>query len=529
MKNVDNLRLKFTDYALVPLVFLLVGSLVIFSSIWQGEYNIDPHHWGLMLSNAKDLYEGKAPYEQIFIQYGFLTTLIHAAAYTINKNLQSLIAITSIAYALGLFIIYFIAFDISRNKRVSIYSLITCFLLHPIVIYPWSNYIAFPFLMYAMYLLIKKIKSKRTFLYSGVFFGFAVLSREGLFPAIILIILSAFLVDQIYLRKDLKSHLKSFGILLIGFFVPILIFAIYLLVNGYLLYWFKLSWLLPKIYISDIFPDMAGFGSVLIFIKHVLTLSKNLDFRWILFASIIMTNIALVVSVLFRNGRALFTPSIIKVAAASLLLITSSLHIPEIFRLATGTIIGIITLYVILDQYKNLNTVFFFAVLTLLLTLSASNSGNYFWPNKDVRTGTHYVITPNVFKGQKWKANAISYYQNIDLDLNKINGANCNIKFHHNYTKDAFLQVISPFEPFQLAPFGVTEHMDQLRPDLNYRKKIDGALDIIYFEMIGEKDYPLYKPKKGYFVYSSWKVPAEYFISPESILLIVIPETCKPS
>jgi len=34
---------------------------IVLFSIWQGAYTVDPHHWGLMLSNAKDLYDGKIP------------------------------------------------------------------------------------------------------------------------------------------------------------------------------------------------------------------------------------------------------------------------------------------------------------------------------------------------------------------------------------------------------------------------------------------------------------------------------------
>ena len=58
------------------------------ASMWQGQYTIDHVHWGLMLSNAQDLMSGRTPYRDIFIQYGFLTTLIHGVAYAVaGENL----------------------------------------------------------------------------------------------------------------------------------------------------------------------------------------------------------------------------------------------------------------------------------------------------------------------------------------------------------------------------------------------------------------------------------------------------------
>ena len=56
---------------IVPLISLIGG-------IWQGQYINDGYHWGFIFSNALELLEGKKPFEQIFIQYGLGTTLIHS-------------------------------------------------------------------------------------------------------------------------------------------------------------------------------------------------------------------------------------------------------------------------------------------------------------------------------------------------------------------------------------------------------------------------------------------------------------------
>ena len=74
------------------LIFPLIS---FFGGIWQGQYINDGYHWGFIFSNALDLLDGKLPYKEIFIQYGLLSTLIHALTLIIfDKNIFSLIAVT---------------------------------------------------------------------------------------------------------------------------------------------------------------------------------------------------------------------------------------------------------------------------------------------------------------------------------------------------------------------------------------------------------------------------------------------------
>ena len=56
---------------LFPIVSLLGG-------LWQGQYTNDGYHWGFVFSMALDILDGKLPYKEIFIQYGLVSTLIHA-------------------------------------------------------------------------------------------------------------------------------------------------------------------------------------------------------------------------------------------------------------------------------------------------------------------------------------------------------------------------------------------------------------------------------------------------------------------
>jgi hypothetical protein len=507
---------------------LLVFTLVVYGSIWQGYYNIDPHHWGLMLSNAKDFHDGKIPYQQIFIQYGLLTTIIHAIAYGVaGGNLVAIIAITAIAYGVGLLLIYRITLVLTNSRKISFIVLITCFLIHPNVIYPWSNYVAFPFFIFGMLMLVQSPQSQKRLFYSGLSFGLAILSREGLAPAILLLVTSSILIDLFTQDRCRWNYIKNISWLISGILLPLGFFSLYLSFYELWPYWYKLSWLLPNIYIAEIFPHVAGFGGIWALMTHILNRSGSLDFRWLIFGVVICVNLFTIILFISRLKHAHIKSAEAKIAIATLLLLSSSLHIPEIFRLATGSVIGVITLHIFLARINHINISFILILYTLGLTLIGSNSGNYFVPNSDQVKNAQTVTAPSFFKGQRWQSNVIDYYQQIDNDLKDIKNSSCPIAYHYNYSMDAFLQILSPYPQYQIAPFGLGAKMSSLRKDLNIEKKIKDADDLLIFRMIPQKDYSDYKPEKGFFVFKSYSVPSAYFIPTDNRLLILIPSACE--
>ena len=69
---------NFINFALIILFFLY--------SIYIIKHHYDGHHLGLLYSNALDIIKGKNPYKEVFIQYGFLTTLIHSVILILFKS-----------------------------------------------------------------------------------------------------------------------------------------------------------------------------------------------------------------------------------------------------------------------------------------------------------------------------------------------------------------------------------------------------------------------------------------------------------
>lgn len=522
--------IKKTQYSLFSVfLFFVFIALITLGTLWQGQYNYDPHHWGLMLSNAKDLLEGRQPYKDIFIQYGFLTTAIQAFSYWLfGKNLFSIIFITGIAYSIGVWLIYLVALAVSKSFKIALFSALTCFLVHPIAIYPWSNYISFPFFMAGIFFISNEKINLKKYFFSGIFFGLAILSRETMAPAIILSLILSSLLDFFDEKKEPLNFLKQKIYLILGLILPIAIFLIYLQVHNLLGYWHILSWELPKIYSTTVFPGTVGLGGVKKFVNNIIDNFLNLNFSWNFFLLLFSVNFFILINKLVKNEKFFKTPCLNFILISSLAGISSSLHIPEIFRLATFSSVGVITLFIFLDRYKHLNIIFFLFAYTLGSSFLTLKTGNYFYPNKNVRKNAFSVNSISYFKGQKWPMETIGYYEAIEKDLKNISTLNCGIQYHFNNTADALLQVISPFRQHQISPYGTSDFFNNLRPDLDFRSKIVRAKDILFFITHPTNDFANFKANSGFYVYSKYVVPTNFFMQdPNLSLLILIPNSCK--
>jgi hypothetical protein len=521
--------IKKTQYSLfLTFIFFSFITLITLGTLWQGQYSYDPIHWGLMLSNAKDLFEGKIPYKDIYIQYGFLTTAIHAFSYWLfGKNLFSIIFITGIAYSIGVWLIYLVSLAVSKSLKIALFSAFICFLVHPIAIYPWSNYISFPFFMAGIFFISnEEINSKKYFL-SGLFFGLAILSRETIAPAIIFSLILSSLLDCFDEKKRLLNFLKLKIFLVIGLILPITIFLIYLQTYNLMGYWHKLSWEVPKIFSTILFPGAAGLAGLKNFFNNLFGSFLLLNFRWNFFFLLLSVNFFILVNKLVKKEKFFKTPCLNFILISSLLGISNSLHIPEIFRLATISSVGVITLFIFLDRYKHLNLIFILFAYTLSATFLTLNTGNYFYPSSDLRKNAFSVNSIEYFKGQKWPIKTTHYYENINKDLKNIFILNCGIQYHYNESEDNFLQVISPFRQYQISPAYAGDVFNNLRPDLDFKSKIARASDILIFKSLLDSDLANFKIPLGFYAYSKYSTPPNFFRQQNQSLLILIPNSCK--
>ena len=428
--------------------FILILSFFSFLiSIYQAQYYYDGHHWGLMLSNAIDLINGKKPYEEIFIQYGILKTIFHAIFVKIgNGNVLSLFFGTGLFYFFSILLLYNII-EQKFNSYYAIFAVISLLFIHPFVNYPWHNYLGFFFLLLSVKFNSSNIKYN--YFFSGTSLSLIILLYDKLllifFPFLIIL-----LIDKI-LRKKIKKFFEFF----IGFCAPIIIFFLYIYYNGLVESWISYQ------HISSVYLDNSSYvNSIILYVKKLINLSfQNILFEpyWLFFLVLIIVNINFLISYFFNykpEKEYFFFISLI-----SVLYIATTIHAINSFRFVTGVFIGIIILIYHINKIKSLETKYIlisFIIFFLSLSINFKKSEN----NKLFVQS--YKLEENIpnkefeyFKNQKWSKNTWNNLIHLDQTLDKIN-ENCpDIKYGINLTRDSYYYILvsEKFETFQKMPF----------------------------------------------------------------------------
>jgi hypothetical protein len=522
---------------------LALGAIFVFMfSIWQGLYNVDPHHWGLMFSNAVDLTRGKIPYKDIFIQYGILTTIIHAIGYVwLTQSLVSIIAITAFAYVCGLLGMYFLSYSLTKSKRIALLTFVSCVIFHPLTIYPWSNYISFPFLVFGLMLLVRGGGRWYFFWLSGSVFSCAILARENLSVAILVfsfIVSTIVIADKSIARRNKVQLLGGYWV---GLLAPLIIFFAALEYFEIVQYWYEYSIKLPRLYAKLFLGD-----GILSATENLFRSIANLNVRGKFLLLLIASCVAFWCAYIARLKSVITNPiydsrGIFLISTLALLLLSSALHLTEIFRLATGTIIGMPVLFILVSRFNvnyksnriRVDSVLFvvFAIWSAVhLVKNQPLAGNYFLPkSEDIAKAVVYEHS-RYFKHQRWPAESIKYYDEIESDLMRIAGLSCHIQYLRNNTKDAFISVLSPFIQYQTAPFGKGMHdfeaFNNLRPDYRIEEKIQAARDIVIVTSHDVSDNKQFTPPEKFYVFGKYITPKSFFFRETSVTYVLVPTYC---
>lgn len=512
------------DAAIIALVVISVTGL----SVAQGIYNFDPHHWGLMISNAVDMSRGRIPYKDIFIQYGFMTTLMEYLFFYIKGNIISIILFSSLIYSLGLIGVYFITFHFLSNREVALYAFLIAFLIHPIAIYPWPNYIAFPFITFGCLLTIKGKGYWLIGILGGILLGCATLVREGLFLPLLLSLLSLPLI-QFWFSPERFRTAGRFAPLL-GFALPLFLFFFYLWHQELFVYWEKTSIKLPELYASIFFKD--GFISEIIRIfEYIFKISLSRA-RQTFFGLITLSALFIWFCALWRWRRRSENPDILFLALTSGLLLSSALHLNEIFRLSTSMTVGLGLVFLLTDRIGISRLFFYLSTAALIFSWFGKHNGNYFVPTRaqiEMATTSDRI---GLFSGQRWNQEIFEYYDWYVDRMHSLETRSCGLRYLRNETRDAFLAALSPFKQHQLMPFGSGMH-DVPLDDWNHRLRPDYDLD----ERLKERDILVIAvqkanateermPPNGYRVFDRRVTPKSRFLPDGAVTLLLTPEAC---
>ncbi len=521
---------RYRSYSFGVTLVILFASIF---SLWQGIYSVDPHHWGIVLSNAKDLLDGLAPYRDVAIGYGILTPLIQGLLFEFTS--QSLISIqvpTVACYGVGLWILFRLAVCLTNDSRLSFYILCGCVLIHPVVIYPWPNYIAFPFLMGGVFYVVKDNPTRIESFISGLLFSLATLARAEYLIVAMFIFFVAPGINLVANHATWRHSLAQFFYSMGGLLLPLGIFGIYLTANDLVGYWFGLSWTLPFVATPKLFEHMGGLGIFDSLIRVAVWGFSQFNVRLIVIYLMIVINIIYCLIYLCRRSALFKQAGLVKTSIVSLLCVGQLLHLPEIFRVATGAIIGLIIVYVLLKKIK-LDRVFFIltsVIFIFVLPPTTVESGNYFMPSKETISTAKMVREPAIFKYQLWPEPVAEYYTQLSNDMTSIKNLNCGVKYHFNYAIDVFLHVISPFKKYQVLPFDnplMHPAFEMIRPDILPIEEKQKDLDVMIMRLIPNEEADAFTAPSGYFIYKKYLTPSMVFVPVNHTLILMVPEACR--
>jgi hypothetical protein len=378
------------------------------------------NHVLLIFTEAKQFLDSKKIYKEIHVLYGIGQPLFNGLSlYLFGENVFSIQLNVNIFYFLSIFVFFLIFLKINSNFFDCLFIILILLNIHPIPIYPWSNYLAFLPVILSLFFLLKK--KNINFFLSGFFLALACLNRETILLSAIIIFFYV-IYENLFHDKNL-SLIKYY---LLGFFTVFITFFSYMFFSSNYLIWIELiyplsKWqslinlgyyintditFLRKIYIYFFAPFRELF---LTFIKSI----YNFWPVWILIfisyflcCSVLIKRIFLNKSWL-ENKSTKYNVSIISVYSLSLII--QNLHFVELNRVATGSIVGLIILsYFFIKIVINKKIRIFFYLL-LLLQLLLSQSKVY-----------HDKSLKNLYELIFYKINNFNLYNKYPDDFKKI-------------------------------------------------------------------------------------------------------------
>jgi len=444
--------LKNKDLNFINLLLLAVIPVIsAFISVYQAQFAYDGFHWGLLIFNAKKFLNGEILYKEIFVHYGFLTTILNSIILKIsNDNILSVFSFYSLSYSTGLFMIGLISYKINNNFLISLLTIFIFFLLHPFTVYPWHSYIIFLLLtIYIYFKFFKNIKYENLILLIC-----ACLNESFIYPAICIIIFDI-LYEPIFQRK--KIHLNKLKYNLIIILIFFLSITIFLLTNDKYLYW-SIHLELPKIFLNEIHQSNI-FKMVLHMFYTIFYYGIERFFfesQWFFFSIVILISCFILLNNLFYKKK--FDSILVYISFISLILLSTSIHNISIFKISTGLSLGLIVLISLTQKVKDFYTRNIALCLIMFIGLISfefkkNNSNHLFvkeYQSKEFIKSTNF----NYFKSQRWSTDTWEHF-NLLFTKSKDIKMKCDISLSYNFTKDAFYSLILNefFQVDQIVPW----------------------------------------------------------------------------
>ena len=513
---------------------LIVKYLLVFTSViycyFYSIYVYDGYHFGLIFSNALDLNNGKIPYKEIFIEYGFLTTLIHSKILNLFGNEVLYLQIyTSIIYSATIVLISIIIRKFT-NEYLALLSVIILILIYPIPLKPWAIYNSYFFYVLSLVFYLKE-KNINKFI-SGIFLSLSYLSFTTVYNYILIPLVISIIIFYIYFYYKKKKEIIKLVYFILGILIPILIFLMYLINLDILNIWIYYQ-KMPILFVLEM-ADKNILQQIIFFVKEIsINGIKNyiIEPHQIIFGIIFFTTFIFLIKELFnkiKNKEKNLDKDNLIIISLFILALTPHAQIGGIEKYTTSYSLGFIILLICFNNIKSIDTNYFiytFLIFTIILIFKNNYSHPEYSSLKiDTNNKDYNFKKIDFFTKQKWTKKKWNVINGIIDNRNLINQI-CNINGSLNLTDDSFYYVLLK-DNKQLIPFVFEKHGDLLRnivePEF-YKNNQREIINEKIFLITSKNNHKLFNIK-------NYSVLTKYNIDDDNLNLnnisIMVPSSC---
>jgi hypothetical protein len=452
----------FDRFCVFDFLVLFICAASFGGSLIESIVNNDNMHWGWAYIEALDLKRGAIPHAEVLIFYGYIQTLIHSLALSLfGERLISVGIITGLFYSLTLFLSYCVFLRVLK-KNLAFIAVLFIFLIHPYIIYPFPNYIAYTFQLLALIFFLRYQENHYNGLGAGFFLCLSVLSRYSSVIAILPPFILLLCWDFFTVQGAKKNIIKKIMAVSCGFVIPLILFFTYLFINSALDDFFYQNKMLINIMgkVSDIDTFLNFLASILQIVP-----SYASDLRGKLFTLILIICFFVFIREIIRiksDKSGLYAYDSYDLLAICLVTAfgyLNSVHVYETFRLVNGASLGVgLSVFVFYDFfYKALRplkyimiicSILLFLYLSSTLLFNVTSSSYYPWRTDLLLHNGVRNNTIGIFKGKIMSKEYNDFYQEA-FDAIAPYKNSCYII---NYTSDVIAVVMNDLPRIQIAP-----------------------------------------------------------------------------
>ena len=466
-----NRNFLFLKFNYIKILFYFLPFVSFFFSLYQLNQQYDGHHHGVIFSISEDFLSGKIPYKEFLPHYGIVFVIINSLFIKVfSTSIYGTYVLIALCKGISILLFGMIIKKISDDKN-AISAMFMLFFLQPFVDTPWPEYLFFLLILTSFYILLISQK-KYLFFFSGFLYSIAGLTKDNLtillFFSLIVFYLSFFFLTKIKKKYFKNDFLNIYWI--IGYFIPLIVFVLYLLNNSTLQQYLdhmnigKFAIQYFCVSKTDLFA-LKIFDCGFIALKELFINSITKIFKepyWLFFLLLFITNIFYVIYSLFFDKIKIINDQkkiILWISILSLILFSNNFYFLTIQKLFTGLAIGLIVCIYLIQALKSpINKYLihcFFLVFLINGIQFARTPNNPIFP-------TYEEKNYNVSKKLKFlKYKKLSYHEWKQLNefesLTSNVAINCSfINYSSNLTNDVFYRIIlkTNFELLNFIPFG---------------------------------------------------------------------------